>query len=51
MKHSAYLLLLLAAPIFAQAQAPVPFTVKGKIGTLNAPATVYLLRDGFLDVP
>jgi thiol-disulfide isomerase/thioredoxin len=49
MKHSAYLLLLLAAPVFAQAQAPVPFTVKGKIGTLNAPATVYLLRDGFLD--
>ncbi|GAA3995724.1 TlpA disulfide reductase family protein [Hymenobacter fastidiosus] len=35
---------LLLVPGLAQAQAPVPYTVKGKIGQLNAPAKIYLLR-------
>ena len=35
---------LLLAPWLAQAQAPTPYTVKGKIGELNAPAKVYLVR-------
>lgn len=46
MKNLAFHLLLLLAPAFALAQAPIPFTVKRIIGTLSAPATVYLLRDG-----
>ena len=36
--------LLLTMPLLANAQAPVPFTVKGTIGKLNAPAKVYLLH-------
>ncbi|RPD47606.1 AhpC/TSA family protein [Hymenobacter sediminis] len=36
--------LLLVAPWLASAQTAIPFTVKGKLGTLNAPAKVYLLR-------
>jgi len=40
-----YLLTLLAAaPLLAQAQTPFPYTVKGTIGKLNAPAKVYLVR-------
>ena len=35
---------LLLAPWLAQAQALTPYTVKGKIGELNAPAKVYLVR-------
>jgi peroxiredoxin len=49
MKHLVLLLLLLSAPAVAQTPAPVSFTVKGKIGDLQAPATMYMLRDGFLD--
>jgi peroxiredoxin len=49
MKHLLFCLLLLGAPALAQTPAPVPFTVKGKIGDLQAPATIYMLRDGFLD--
>jgi len=37
---------LLLAPWLAQAQAPTPYTLKGKIGKLNAPAKVFMLRDG-----
>lgn len=29
------------------AQTPIPFTVKGKIGNLNAPAKIYLVRGGW----
>jgi len=36
----------LLAPWLAQAQAPVPYTLKGKIGKLSAPAKVYMLRGG-----
>ncbi|GAB3238652.1 TlpA disulfide reductase family protein [Hymenobacter seoulensis] len=40
-----YLLgLLLLAPWCANAQAPAPFVIKGKLGKLNAPAKVYLVR-------
>jgi peroxiredoxin len=43
------LALLLAAPAFAQAQMPVAYTISGKIGNLNAPATIYLFGSGTLD--
>jgi peroxiredoxin len=36
--------LLLIAPWFASAQTSIPFTIKGKLGTFNAPAKVYLVR-------
>ncbi|AIZ65216.1 hypothetical protein PK28_12395 [Hymenobacter sp. DG25B] len=36
--------LLVAAPFLAYAQNPVPYTLKGKIGKLSAPAKIYLLR-------
>ncbi|TGD83078.1 TlpA disulfide reductase family protein [Hymenobacter wooponensis] len=36
--------LLLFAPWLASAQTSAPFTIKGKLGTLNAPAKVYLVR-------
>jgi thiol-disulfide isomerase/thioredoxin len=49
MKHFAWLLLLLVCPAFAQSQTPVPFTVRGTIGKLSAPAAVYLLHDGRFD--
>jgi peroxiredoxin len=49
MKHALCCLLLLVCPTWAQAQGLVPFTVRGTIGTLSAPATVYLLRDGRYD--
>lgn len=35
---------LLLAPGLAFAQTPFAFTIKGKIGNLNAPAKVYLMR-------
>ncbi|AMJ66904.1 TlpA disulfide reductase family protein [Hymenobacter sp. PAMC 26628] len=35
---------LLLAPGLALAQTSFPFTIKGKIGNLNAPAKVYLMR-------
>jgi peroxiredoxin len=35
---------LLFLPALAHAQTPIPFTVKGKIGQLNAPAKIYLIR-------
>ncbi|MET4107967.1 TlpA disulfide reductase family protein [Hymenobacter sp. UYP22] len=35
---------LLVAPWLANAQTATPFTIKGKLGQLNAPAKVYLLR-------
>ncbi|GAA4369194.1 TlpA disulfide reductase family protein [Hymenobacter saemangeumensis] len=34
---------------WATAQTPVAFTVKGKIGNLNAPAKIYLFRNGQID--
>ncbi|SDY06302.1 TlpA disulfide reductase family protein [Hymenobacter psychrophilus] len=37
-------LLLATFPLLAKAQEPVPFTIRGTIGKLNAPAKVYLLR-------
>ena len=37
---------LLLAPGLAWAQEPVPFTIKGTIGKLNAPARIYLLQGG-----
>ena len=43
------LALLLAAPVLAQAQMPVSYTVKGRIGNLNAPATIYLFGPGTPD--
>ena len=49
MKNLACYLLLLLGPAVAHAQSPVVFTLKGTIGTLHAPATIYLLRDGRLD--
>jgi hypothetical protein len=49
MKHALCCLWWLLCPAFAYAQHLVPFTVTGKIGTLDAPATVYLLRDGRFD--
>jgi peroxiredoxin len=48
MKHLVFFLLL-SAPAFAQTPAPVSFTVKGKIGDLQPPATMYMLRDGLMD--
>lgn len=36
--------LLLFAPWLASAQTSAPFIIKGKLGTLNAPAIVYLVR-------
>jgi len=40
-----YLLTLLAvAPLLAQAQTSFPYTVKGTVGKLNAPAKIYLVR-------
>ncbi|WP_210520905.1 TlpA disulfide reductase family protein [Hymenobacter terricola] len=41
--------LLLLAPALVPAQTPIPFTVKGKIGNLNAPAKIYLFRNGQVD--
>ncbi|MDU0370546.1 redoxin domain-containing protein [Hymenobacter endophyticus] len=35
---------LLVAPWLANAQTAMPFTIKGKLGQLNPPAKVYLLR-------
>jgi hypothetical protein len=49
MKHLVWSLLWLVCPALAQAQELVPFTITGTIGTLHAPATVYLLRDGRYD--
>jgi thiol-disulfide isomerase/thioredoxin len=49
MKHILCCWLLLVVPAFGQAQAPIPFIVTGQIGTLQAPATIYLLHDGRLD--
>jgi peroxiredoxin len=40
---------LLLAPGLAAAQTTYPFVVKGKVGSLNAPAKVYLLRGEVLD--
>ncbi|MBO3271916.1 TlpA disulfide reductase family protein [Hymenobacter defluvii] len=40
-----YLLtLLVAAPYLVQAQTSFPYTVKGTVGKLNAPAKIYLVR-------
>ncbi|MBX0288820.1 AhpC/TSA family protein [Hymenobacter sp. HSC-4F20] len=36
--------LLLVAPWLANAQTAAPFTIKGTLGKLNAPAKVYLMR-------
>lgn len=36
--------LLVAIPFMAQAQTAIPYTLKGKIGKLTAPAKIYLLR-------
>ena len=36
--------LLFFAPCLAHAQALIPFTIKGQIGKLNAPAKIYLAR-------
>jgi hypothetical protein len=45
-----YLLgLLLLASGLATAQTTYPFVVKGKIGSLNAPAKIYLLGGEKLD--
>lgn len=38
------LAVLLALPGLARAQTPFPFTIKGKLGSLNAPAKLYLVR-------
>ncbi|GAB3855635.1 TlpA disulfide reductase family protein [Hymenobacter terrigena] len=38
------LAVLLVLPCLAQAQTPFPFTIKGKLGNLNAPAKIYLVR-------
>ncbi len=35
---------LLVLPYLAQAQKPFAFTIKGMLGTLNAPAKIYLVR-------
>jgi peroxiredoxin len=40
--------LLLLAPGLAAAQTTYPFVVKGKVGQLNAPAKIYLMRGGEL---
>jgi peroxiredoxin len=40
---------LLLAPALSFAQATYPFVVKGKIGSLNAPAKIYLMGDQKLD--
>ena len=43
---------LLCAPLLAQAQAPAPFTLQGKLGKVASPAKVYLWRPsgkGFTD--
>lgn len=37
-------LLLWLGPALVLAQVPFPFTIKGKIGNLNAPAKIYLIR-------
>ncbi|UOR05944.1 AhpC/TSA family protein [Hymenobacter aerilatus] len=40
-----YLLtLLVATPLLAQAQTSFPYTVRGTVGKLNAPAKIYLVR-------
>jgi peroxiredoxin len=39
-----FLALLLAAPAYVNAQTPVPFTIKGKLGAQPATAKVYLVR-------
>ena len=41
-----YLLLLLGLSAVARAQALMPFIVRGTIGSLSAPATIYMLRGG-----
>ena len=38
------LVALLALPCLAQAQTPFSYAIKGKLGTLNAPAKIYLIR-------
>ncbi|MBO2007823.1 TlpA disulfide reductase family protein [Hymenobacter negativus] len=43
------LALLLAAPLLAPAQTPISYTVSGKIGNLNAPATIFLFGPGSPD--
>ena len=43
------LALLLAAPALVQAQKPFVYSVKGRIGSLNAPATIYLFGPGAPD--
>ncbi|WP_026879864.1 TlpA disulfide reductase family protein [Hymenobacter norwichensis] len=43
----AYLLaLLLSTPSLTYAQAPISFTLKGKLGKLSGPGTVYVRREG-----
>lgn len=45
-----FLGLFFTATALAHAQTPTPFTVKGRIGQLNAPAKIYVLRgDQVLD--
>jgi len=43
------LALLLTTPLLAPAQKPISYTVSGKIGNLNAPATIYLFGPGAPD--
>jgi peroxiredoxin len=43
------LALLLAAPCLALAQTPISYTISGRIGSLNAPATLYLFGPGAPD--
>jgi peroxiredoxin len=38
------LVALLALPCLARSQTPFPYTIKGKLGTLDAPAKIYLVR-------
>lgn len=45
-KYLLVLLLVLVAPWLAYAQRPIPFTLSGTIGKLDAPAKIYMLRDG-----
>jgi hypothetical protein len=49
MKKPICFLVLLVLPALVQAQALLPFTIKGRIGTLSAPATVYLLHEGRIE--